>query len=147
MAKALGQTDNPRVEWDAYDVKTNNGIKVEVKSASYIQSWQQTDYSNISFNISPTKGWEADTNTYYEEKIRQADVYVFCLLHHKDQQSIDPLNLDQWSFFIISTEQLNEEVGDQKTISFSRLSKIGATRVGFDQLDEKIKDSYQSTDK
>lgn len=147
VTKALGQTDSPRVEWDAYDVKTNNGIKVEVKSASYIQSWQQTDYSNISFNISPTKGWEADTNTYYEEKIRQADVYVFCLLHHKDQQSIDPLNLDQWSFFIISTEQLNEEVGDQKTISFSRLSKIGATRVGFDQLDEKIKDSYQSTDK
>ena len=119
VTKALGQTDRPRVEWDAYDVITDSGIKVEVKSASFIQSWQQSDYSNINFNISPTKGWEADTNTYYEEKVRHADLYVFCLLHHKNQQTIDPLNLDHWSFYIISTEKLSEEVGDQKTISLS----------------------------
>jgi len=142
VTKALGQTDNPRVEWDAYDVKTDNGVKVEVKSASFVQSWQQSDYSNISFNISPTKGWEADSNTYSEEKVRQADVYVFCLLHHKDQQTIDPLNLDQWTFYIISTEQLNKKVGEQKTISFSRLKNIGAEEVEFHQLKETINISF-----
>ena len=144
VAKALGQTDSPRVEWDAYDVITDTGIKVEVKSASFIQSWQQSEYSNINFNISPTKGWEADSNTYSDEKVRQADVYVFCLLHHKDQKTIDPLNLDQWSFYIVSTEKLSKEVGNQKTIALSRLTGVGATKVNFDQLTEMIKEISKS---
>lgn len=138
VAQALGQTGTPRVEWDAYDVKTDSGIKVEVKSASYIQSWEQSGYSKISFNISSTQGWEADSNTYSDEKIRQADVYVFCLLHYKDQKTIDPLNLDQWAFYVISTKRLNEKVGNQKSIALSRLVDIGATKVEFDQLEEAI---------
>ena len=36
-------------EWDAFDLITNNGIKIEVKSASYIQSWSQKRLSAISF--------------------------------------------------------------------------------------------------
>ena len=146
VAYALGQTDDPRAEWDAHDIKTDNGIKVEVKSASYIQSWEQKNYSKISFNIAPTKGWDADSNTYSGKKIRQADVYVFCLLHHKDQQKIDPLNINHWSFYVISTKILNKEVGDQKTITLSRLSEIGATKIDFDQLLRMVKRSNKTTE-
>lgn len=38
-----------RDEWDFFDIKTDNGIKIEVKSASYIQSWEQKSFSNIVF--------------------------------------------------------------------------------------------------
>ena len=41
---------NLRAEWDAYDLTSNDGIKIEVKSAAYIQSWNQKDFSIISFS-------------------------------------------------------------------------------------------------
>ncbi len=41
VACALGVADGVRVEWDAYDLRTPSGIKVEVKSAAYVQSWRQ----------------------------------------------------------------------------------------------------------
>ena len=30
----------PRQEWDNYDLDTPSGIKIEVKSSAYIQSWK-----------------------------------------------------------------------------------------------------------
>jgi hypothetical protein len=80
VASAMGVTDGTRVEWDAYDVETTEGIRVEVKSAAYIQSWAQKKLSNIQFGIRPTQNENSPTT----EAIRQADVYVFCLLANKD---------------------------------------------------------------
>jgi hypothetical protein len=37
-ALSLGLTD-VRIEWDAVDLVTPTGVKVEVKSAAYLQSW------------------------------------------------------------------------------------------------------------
>lgn len=34
-----------RNEWNAFDIQTDNGIKIEIKSASYIQSWNQKNWS------------------------------------------------------------------------------------------------------
>jgi hypothetical protein len=41
IAEALGLTDKIRAEWDAFDLLTEKGLKIEVKSAAYIQSWRQ----------------------------------------------------------------------------------------------------------
>ena len=41
VASDLGCTDGVRQEWDAYDIETPDGIKVEVKSGAYLQSWSQ----------------------------------------------------------------------------------------------------------
>jgi len=40
---------NFREEWDAYDLETKNGIKIEVKTSAYLQSWFQKNYSKIIF--------------------------------------------------------------------------------------------------
>lgn len=40
VAKAVGAS-GVRVEWDAFDVLTPEGIRVEVKSAGYLQAWSQ----------------------------------------------------------------------------------------------------------
>lgn len=95
VAFALGVADGVRVEWDAYDVTTSSGLKIEVKSAVYLQSWKQTRPSAITFSIRPTLGWNAETNTYGVERKRQADVYVFALLSHRDKTTLDPLNVAQ----------------------------------------------------
>lgn len=48
VAKAVGASGT-RVEWDAYDVLTPAGVRVEVKSADYLQAWAQRRLSRISF--------------------------------------------------------------------------------------------------
>ena len=98
VGSALQMTDRVRREWDAYDVRTPSGLTVEVKNSAYIQSWSQTDYSPIQFDIAPKKSWDAKENKTDAVSRRSADVYVFSLLAHRDQNSIDPLNVNQWKF-------------------------------------------------
>ena len=133
VAKALGSRQEVRAEWDSYDVLSQDGIKVEVKSAAYIQSWHQRALSRISFGIQPTRDWNADTGQYALESKRQADVYVFALLHHQVQETIDPLNLSQWTFHVIGTGRLNS-LGAQKQIALSTLLKLEPTEETFEGI-------------
>ncbi len=143
VALALDCDKGVRKEWDAFDIKTSDGIKVEVKSGAYIQSWAQTKLSKIQFDIRPTQGWNADSNTYSAKKVRQSDVYVFCVLAHKNKDTIDPLNLNQWEFYVISTKVLNKFVGNQKTITLSRLQKLGPLKVAFDKISFAVKQALE----
>ena len=96
VALDLGVATGARYGWDAYDLVTTGGIKVEVKSSAYVQTWYQERYSTISFGIAPHEAWDPKTNKVDRTVRRRADVYVFCVLAHRDQRSIDPLNADQW---------------------------------------------------
>ena len=81
VARALGLTENTRIEWDAHDLLTPSGVKIEVKSAAYLQSWAQTKLSKISFGIRQTQLLNGETN----ESKRQAQIYVFvcCVIKSK----------------------------------------------------------------
>jgi len=138
VASALGLNKGVRNEWDSYDLKTEKGIKIEVKSAAYIQSWYQQKFSNITFNIRPTSAWDYKTNRFAKEKKRQADIYVFCLLHHKDNETINPMDLSQWMFYIVSTKKLDKDCPNMKTISLSRLKKLNPIVCSFHELKEAI---------
>ncbi len=144
VASAVGSADGTRTEWDSFDVETPEGIRVEVKSGAYIQSWAQKKLSTIQFDIRPTQGWDAKTNTYSLHKERQSDVYVFCVLGHKNQETINPLDLAQWVFYIISTTALNKTVGIQKTITLSRLLKLETTEVKYGEIHTTIKHAFAS---
>ena len=133
VATALNKADGVRTEWDAYDIRSAEGHKVEVKSAAHIQSWQQKRPSPIRFNIRPTQGWNAATNEYSQEVKRQADIYVFAVLEHVDQQSVDPLNLNQWAFYVLRASKLNE-LGSQKSIALSSLRKLGPIEASYGQI-------------
>ena len=139
VKQALKIESTARVEWDTFDLKTNDGISLEVKTSAYIQSWQQKDYSKISFDIASTSEWLPE-NTYSSDKKRQAMIYIFCLLHHKDQESIDPMDLDQWTFYIVKTETLNERLPNQKTISLSALEKLDHIKCDFGTLETSFRE-------
>lgn len=139
VASALGCTSDVRQEWDAYDIQTQDGLKVEVKSGAYLQSWSQEKLSSIQFGIKPTYGWDAKTNTVTENKTRQSDVYVFCLLKHKDKNTIDPMNVAQWEFYILPTFVLNREVNEQATIALSSLKKLNPASVEYGEINNAIK--------
>jgi hypothetical protein len=133
----IGCKQPVREEWDAYDLITPDGIKVEVKSSSYIQSWEQKSLSKISFGIQPTKILQT-SNTYSEEAKRQSDVYVFCVLNHKDKQTVDPLNMAQWDFYVLATRVLDEKVGKQKSITLSSMQKLEPTKCFFGGIGDSI---------
>lgn len=112
----LGVTDKIRMEWSPYDLKFN-GLCIEVKSSSYIQSWSQKQFSKISFNIPPSCPWNYKTNSYSKYKTRPSHFYVFCLLNSKNPKTINPMNFNQWDFYIIPTYRLTNLVGNQKAIT------------------------------
>lgn len=138
VAKALDLPMGTRTEWDAYDLRMTNGTTLEVKSAAYLQSWHQEKLSSISFSIAPSRAWDPNTGTFHEELKRQADVYVFGLLETKDQGKLDPMDLDQWIFYVLDTQRLNEHSLEQKTISLNALLKLNPIECTFDKLQQAV---------
>ena len=138
VANDLGVASGARAEWDAYDLTSKDGTKIEVKSAAYLQSWNQTALSPIRFSIGPSRAWSSETGQFEEEVKRQADVYVFCLLDHKDKATVDPLNVDQWKFYVLPRASLDAQVPRQKTIGLTRLLALGPVAAPFGQIDETV---------
>ena len=139
VALDLGVADGVRTEWVAYDMKTSEGLTVEVKSASYIQSWAQRRYSIITFDVRPTLGWNPDTAKYGTVRRRQSDAYVFALIEHRDRTTIDPLNVEQWLFHIVATRVLDATLGSQKSVSLEGLHRLKPTTVRFGSIREAIR--------
>ena len=124
--------------WQSQDIMTSRGIKIEVKSAAFFQSWHQEGPSIIQFDIKKTRPWNNKTNQRAKTPCRSAQVYVFCLLTNKDRDTINPLDLSQWKFYILPTTVIDSRLRDQRTVGLSRLEKLGAKIVNYDQIDDTI---------
>lgn len=75
VARALiADAKGVREEWVSYDLTTDDGIKVEVKSAGYLQPWHQDQLSRVSFVIPKTRLYDASTSRLGEAPARHADV-------------------------------------------------------------------------
>jgi hypothetical protein len=141
VATALGIGDTKRIEWDKVDLRVGRiGVDhfgVEVKSAAYVQAWKQTRPSEIAFDIAPTTGWDAEIDTYVTSPCRSAHVYVFCLLTGTERP-VDPLDVEQWEFYVLSTSVLNHQVPVQKTIRLGPLKALCRHPCTYDELSAAI---------
>lgn len=134
VASALGiDLSEARVNWEPWDLTFRGSIRVEVKSCSYLQAWEQKHPSNIQFSIRPAIRWTA-ADGFSGEQRRQSDVYVFCLFTEKDPAVADPMRLDSWAFYVLPTRVLDEHCGEQKSISLNSLLKLSPERVDFGEL-------------
>ena len=139
VARSLGiPPHSVRDEWGAFDLITPEGLKVEVKSAAFIQSWNQRELSKISFRTPKTREWNPDTNLQAQVSNRQADVYVFALLAHKDKSTIDPLNVKQWQFYVLATSVLDGRTRSQHSITLKTLETL-STPVDYFGLPDRIR--------
>ena len=139
VASDLGLDHKPRVEWDESDLRLPDGTRLEIKSAAYLQSWKQNELSKISFSISPTCAWDAKTQKRSQSSKRHSDAYVFCLLKHIDKPTLDPLNVDQWEFYIVATQTIDSQLGSQKTLSLKALERLQPVICGYGQIGAAIK--------
>jgi len=107
-----------RVEWAEVDV-TFGSITLEVKSAAFLQSWQQERPSTISFPI--------------EQRV--ATAYVFCLLTEEDPELVNPQDLNQWRFWVVPTAKLH---GDRRSIGLQPLIRTYGEGLRFEELASRI---------
>jgi hypothetical protein len=133
VASAVGFAGKPREEWAAYDILSPEGVRIEVKSAAYMQSWFQSKPSAIRFTVSKRRYWDPTTNVLGADSERQSDVYVFALLAHPEKETLNPLELTQWDFYVLSRRVLDDnEVG--QSITLKALEKLGAQKVKYQEL-------------
>ncbi len=146
---ALGAKATMKTDWGPYDILAPGGIKVEVKSSAYLQAWKQKRHSKIIFGISPSHEYDYDRNGYNYKSghVRHSHVYVFCVETCKDPKAVDPLDLSQWEFYVISTKQINECLGSHKTATLDKLKKIGAEKCAFEELKQTVNNIYDNNNK
>ena len=144
VAQALDAKEKVRIEWAPHDITTPEGISVEVKSAAYFQSWDQEKLSAIQFNYEKTTPLDEKNGGYRGEVRRAAQVYVFALLSEKDDKSkVDPLNLEQWRFYVMPTKSLENRKRSQQSITLHSLevekNDLKVEIVDFSGLKEAVK--------
>lgn len=119
----LGVTGDGRKVWDAVDLRYG-AHAIEVKSAAYVQAWQQNEPSRIQFDIARKLGWDHDTNTRVASRGRLAHCYVFCLYPETDRAQASPLAVSAWRFWVLPTARIDQEFGDQRSVTMSRLAPL-----------------------
>lgn len=145
VAKALGciGPDNTG-SWTLFDI-SYQGKRLEVKETSYFHSWQtdeETKSKRRAFGISKAYSTYQDNTS---ELARQNDIYVFCLNIGETRAASNPLQLENWEFYVIPTSEINEKCADGKTISLSRIRKL-APQVGYKELKKQIDDVIKRID-
>lgn len=130
-----------RNPWGDSDIEYN-GKKIEVKCSSYLQDWDQHQLSRIVWTglKAKTLYWSsAENEEVSEEKADyKSDIYVFALVNHTDPDTLDLLNLNQWSFYILPREELSQISGNGSSVSLSLLEKHNVSSVHFQNLQEHI---------
>lgn len=110
VASSIGLSDfRPQDKgglWKPYDLLTGDGYRVQIESASYLQSEDGEHPSHVSF---PIPSWDAD-------------VYIFSLFK-ATAASQNPLDLDIWEFFALSAAELPEK--KPSSITLPRLMDLG----------------------
>lgn len=143
VAKALEKTEADNDEyWTLWDV-SYRGKRIEVKETSYYHPW------NEGKKVSNQRAWSiGKANSSYEDEDtinnryeRQNDIYVFCLNDGETKETANPLDLNNWKFYVVPTSFINEHCGDNKTISLGRVQKFGFEAKTYYNLKETI-DAY-----
>ena len=144
VARALGidVSTGVRDEWGAYDLCSPEGVKVEVKSSAYLQSWHQRGPSAVSFSVRKTRAIDPNTNAVDIAMRRQADVYVFALLAHTDKATVEPMDLAQWQFYVVPTFKLDGRARSQHSISLRSLEAMAPT-LQFDALRDAVAGAFK----
>lgn len=135
VAKATGAT-GPRVEWDSYDVLSRDGVRIEVKSAGYLQNWRQRSLSAIKFGGLKGRTWTPETGESPEQTFN-ADVYVFAVHTAKTHDAYDPLDIAHWVFYVLPRD-IVQGTGYGSMI-LATVTRLGAEPLRFAELDDAVR--------
>jgi hypothetical protein len=78
-----------------------------------------------------------------ESPRRQADVYVFALFAHRELETLDPLDVSQWCFFVVPTSTLDARTRSQHSITLKTLKGL-ADELPYRGLPEAVRRAAMS---
>ncbi len=136
VARAVGAGVRPRVEWDAYDVRTADGLRLEVKAGAYLQAWEQSRLSTVTFTGLRGRTW-SPAEGYSAEESYNADGYVFAVLTATEHARYDALDLDQWSFWVLPAGAL--AATGQHSIRLSVVQRMAGPPAPYAELADRIR--------
>lgn len=138
VEKALGLDKSFNSDyWTLYDISYRN-YRIEIKETGYYHPWNE----NGKISLQRTFGITMANSKYEEKEIenkfeRQNDIYVFCLNTGNTKETSNPMNINNWLFYIVPTSVINEQCGNNKTISLNRVKEL-AKEVQYDKIKETI---------
>ncbi|NTZ42137.1 hypothetical protein G7A66_03315 [Altererythrobacter sp. SALINAS58] len=118
-------------DYAAWDIESQDGVRIEVKQSAAKQTWQSKKSSIPAFDIRPRKG-RYDGPNWVAESGRNADVYIFAW-HSVIDETANHKEPSQWLFFIVPTEELP----DQNSIGLSALESL-VSPVSYEQLADAV---------
>ena len=130
-----------RNPWGDCDVILKDGTKIEVKCCSYIQDWDQNDFSKIIFAGLKAKDlyWSSAVGKFPEgPPSYKSDIYVLALFKHQDPATLDILDLAQWCFYVVTKDKLKEITKNGGSIAIKKLEKNNIAPVSFGELGKAI---------
>ena len=130
-----------RNPWGDSDVDTPNGKTIEVKCCSYLQDWDQKEFSKILWSGLKAKKiyWSSAVGEFPTgAPDYKSDIYVLALFRHQEPATLDILNMDQWCFYVLPRSQLKEVSKNGNSVTIQRLEKHGVAPIGFTDLRERI---------
>lgn len=140
VEKALNMEKSHNTDyWTLFDILYRN-CRIEVKETSYYHPWNDNGKisNQRSFGIRKANS-NYEINEGENRFERQNDIYVFCLNTGTTKESSNPMNLNNWEFYIIPTFIINEKCGNNKTITLSRVRKL-TNAVTYDKIKKTIDD-------
>lgn len=133
VARAVQSPAPSRIEWASHDVTDAEGIRIEVKTSSYLQSWSQWKLSCPTFSLAgAAESWHDESGEWRVDPRGRVDVWVFCLQTCKEHEKYDPLDIDQWRFWVAPSAVI-EALG-QKSAALSTIERIAGPCMAWEQL-------------
>lgn len=129
-----------RVEWDPYDVVTDDGIRIEVKAAAYLQAWIQRAPSKITFSGLSSRTWDPLAG-YAKDRTYNADVYAFCVQRALTHEDYNALDVGQWLFYVVPAWRV--AMTGQRSLRLSSVSSLAGGPTSFEDLNDAIHDAHQ----
>lgn len=138
VEQALGIEKSHNTEyWTLFDILYKD-YRIEIKETGYYHPWNEngkiSEMRRFGITKANSKYEDKESNNIYE---RQNDIYVFCLNIGKTKETSNPLNIDNWEFYIVPTKTINEVCKNNKSIGLNKVQKI-ATKVNYFEIKEYI---------
>lgn len=143
VASALGaHAEGPRDERSSLELVTPDGVEVRVRSGSFLKSFHQKELSKVAFipQVRPAHSCTASAH----HAARRAHVYVFALLDHVERATVDPLDLDQWRFFVPPPSTLEALVLKQRALTVPTLDGLSMGSVAYEDLEAAVRKAVGS---
>jgi hypothetical protein len=122
VAALLGvRTPKPRSDRSP-DLLTADGTAVRVKSASAVTVEGRRDPGKVHFSPLP---WRAPRRgPSVPATVPRSRAHVFVVIGNAEPADVNPLDLDQWRFYVPSTARLEEKMKRQRALSLAVLAGL-----------------------